>query len=90
VELPEERRTADFNADSVPESTPDPVGPSITKNGRIIGEGVELTLEHLGDMRLPTPLFHLVKRLIYTKWRDTSEDPKLHLFGYPPRCRSGL
>jgi type III restriction enzyme len=81
VELPEERLTADFNADSVLELTPDLVGPSITKNEGIIGEGVELTLEHLGDMRLSTLLFHLVKRLIYTKWRDTGEDPKLHLFG---------
>ena len=63
VELPEERLTADFNADSVLELTPDLVGPSITKNEGIIGEGVELTLEHLGDMRRSTLLFHLVKRL---------------------------
>ena len=28
-----------------------------------------------------TLLFHLTKRLIYTKWRDAGEDPKLHLFG---------
>jgi type III restriction enzyme len=81
VELPEERLTAEFNADSVLELTPDLVGPSITKNEGIIGEGVELTLEHLADMRRSTLLFHLVKRLIYTKWRDTGEDPKLHLFG---------
>jgi len=81
VELPEERLTAEFNADSVLELTPDLVGPSITKNEGIIGEGVELTLEHLGDMRLSTLLFHLVKRLIYTKWRDAGEEPKLHLFG---------
>jgi type III restriction enzyme len=50
-------------------------------NEGIIGEGVELTLKHLDDMRRSTLLFHLVKRLIYTKWRDTGEDPKLHLFG---------
>jgi type III restriction enzyme len=71
VELPEERLTAEFNADSVLELTPDLVGPSITKNEGIIGEGVELSLEHLGDMRHSTLLFHLVKRLIYTKWRDS-------------------
>ena len=51
VELPEERLTAKFNADSILELTPDLVGPSITKNEGIIGEGVELSLEHLGDMR---------------------------------------
>ena len=81
VELPEERLTAEFNADSVLELTPDLVGPSITKNEGIIGEGVELSLEHLGDLRRSTLLFHLVKRLIYTKWRDAGEDPKLYLFG---------
>jgi type III restriction enzyme len=81
VELPEERLTATFNADSILELTPDLVGPSITKNEGIIGEGVELSLEHLGDMRASTLLFHLTKRLIYSKWRDAGQDPKLHLFG---------
>jgi type III restriction enzyme len=81
VELPEERLTAKFNDDSVLELTPDLVGPSVTKNEGIIGEGVELSLEHLNDMRISTVLFHLTKRLVYTKWRDAGEDPKLHLFG---------
>ena len=81
VELPAERLTAEFNADSVLELTPEIVGPSVTKNEGIIGEGVELTLEHLADMRQSSLLFHLVRRLIYTKWRDAGEDPKLHLFG---------
>jgi len=81
VELPEERLTAKFNDDSILELTPDLVGPSIVKNEGIIGEGVELSLEHLGDMRRSTLLFHLTKRLVYTKWRDSGEDPKLHLFG---------
>ena len=54
VELPEERLTAEFNDDSVLELTPDLVGPSITKNSGIIGEGVDLTLEHLDDMRPST------------------------------------
>jgi type III restriction enzyme len=81
VELPEERLEARFTADSILELTPDLVGPSITKNEGIIGEGVELTLKHLDDMRQSTVLFHLTKHLIYTKWRDSSEDPKLHLFG---------
>jgi type III restriction enzyme len=81
VELPKERLEATFTADSVLELTPDLVGPSITKNEGIIGEGVELTLKHLDDMRQSTVLFHLTKHLIYTKWRDSGEDPKLHLFG---------
>jgi type III restriction enzyme len=61
--------------------TPDLVGPSITKNAGIIGESVDLSLEHLGDLRPSTLLFHLTQRLLYTKWRDPGEAPKLHLFG---------
>jgi type III restriction enzyme len=81
VELPEERLDAEFNDDSVLELTPDLVGPSVTKNAGIIGEDVDLSLEHLGDMRRSTLLFHVTKRLLYTKWRDPGEEPKLHLFG---------
>lgn len=81
VDLPEERLTAEFNADSVLELTPDLVGPSITKNAGIIGEDVDLSLEHLEDMRRSTVLFHVARRLLYTKWRDPGEEPKLHLFG---------
>ena len=81
VELPEERLSAKFNDDSILELTPDLVGPSITKNAGIIGEAVNLSLEHLDDMRPSTVLFHVAKRLLYTKWRDPGEEPKLHLFG---------
>ena len=81
VELPEERLTAEFNDDSILELSPDLVGPSITRNQGIIGEGVDLSLEHLGDMRPSTLLFHVTQRLLYTKWRDPGEAPKLHLFG---------
>ncbi|KAA0231730.1 restriction endonuclease [candidate division KSB1 bacterium] len=81
VELPEERLTAEFNDDSILELTPDLVGPSKTTNAGIIGEGVDLNLEHLDDMRQSTLLFYLTKHLLYTKWRDQSEEPRLHLFG---------
>lgn len=81
VELPEERLSATFTDDSTLELTPELVGPSITRNEGIIGEGVDLTLVHTGDLRRSTLLFHLTKRLLYTKWRDPGEAPKLHLFG---------
>jgi type III restriction enzyme len=81
VELPEERLTAKFNADSLLELSPDIVGPSITRNSGIIGEGVDLNLEHLDDMRPSTLLFHVTRQLLYTKFRDPGEAPKLHLFG---------
>ena len=57
------------------------MGPSTTRNEGIIGEGVDLNLVHTGDLRRSTLLFHLTQRLLYTKWRDSNEDPKLHLFG---------
>jgi type III restriction enzyme len=81
VELPEERLTAEFNDDSILELTPDLVGPSVTLNSGIIGEGVDLNLVHTGDLRRSTIIFHVASRLLYTKWRDPGEDPKLHLFG---------
>ena len=81
VELPEERLTATFNADSVLELSPDLVGPSITRNSGIIGQAEDMNLKHLGDVRPSTLLFNLTHRLLYTKWRDPGEEPKLHLFG---------
>ena len=81
VELPEERLTAEFNDDSILELNPDLVGPSITQNAGIIGESADMSLQHLGDMRPSTLLFHVTQRLLYTKWRDPGEEPKLHLFG---------
>jgi type III restriction enzyme len=81
IELPEERLAAAFNDDSVLELTPDLVGPSVTQNAGIIGETANMSLEHLADMRPSTLVFHLTQRLLYTKWRDPGDDPKLHLFG---------
>ena len=81
AELPEERLTAKFTDDSVLELTPELVGPSVTHNAGIIGEGVDLNLIHTGNLRPSTLLFHLTQRLLYTEWRDPGEQPKLHLFG---------
>jgi type III restriction enzyme len=81
VELPQEKLTATFTPDSVLELTPDLVGPSKTRNQGIIGEAADMTLEHLEDVRQSQLLFELTKYLLYTKWRDPGEDPKLHLFG---------
>ena len=81
VELPEERLSATFDDDSTLVLTPDIVGPAITRNEGIIGEGVNLSLDHLEDIRRSTLIYHLTKRLLETKWRDPGEEPKLHLFG---------
>ncbi|HNT75297.1 MAG TPA: DEAD/DEAH box helicase family protein [Anaerolineae bacterium] len=81
VELPTERLTAHFDQDSVLELNPHLVGPSVTHNQGIIGEGVNLTVAHLGEIRQTTVIYHLTKYLLYTHYRDPGEEPKLHLFG---------
>jgi type III restriction enzyme len=81
VELEEERLDAEFNDDSVLELTPDLVGPTETTNFGIIGEGVNLNVKHLKDVRSSTILFYLTRHLLYNKWRDPGKEPKLHLFG---------
>ena len=81
VELPEERLTVEFNEDSVLELTPELVGPSETTNAGIIGENIDLTIQHLGDIRPSTLIFNLTSRLLTTKWRDTGGDTQFYLFG---------
>jgi type III restriction enzyme len=81
VVLPEETIEAVFNEDSTLVLTPELVGPSITRQEGIIGEGINLTLAHTRDMRTSTLLMHLTKHLLYSKFRDPGEEPKLHLFG---------
>lgn len=81
VELPEERLEARFGPDHVLKLTPDLVGPSVTKNQGIIGEGIDLTVEHLQEMRTSKILFHLTRHLLYNKYRDPGDEPRLTLFG---------
>lgn len=81
VELPEERLTASFNANSVLELNPQLVGATITQNQGIIGEAIELNVKHLEGMRQSTVIFHLTKHLLYRKYRDAGEEPKIYLFG---------
>ena len=81
IDLAKEELRATFNDDSYLELTPAIVGPSTTRNEGIIGEGVDLNLVHTRDLRHSTLLFLLTQRLLYTKWRDSNGEPKLHLFG---------
>ena len=81
VTLPDERLSARFNKDSTLELTPDLVGPSRTRNEGIIGQGIDLNLVHTRETRRSTVVYHLTKRLLETKWRDSAADPKLYLFG---------
>ncbi len=81
VELPEERLEASFTDDSTLELTPDLVGPSMTRNEGIIGEGADMGLAHLGTMRPSTVLYYLTQRLVTHYWSDPNGEANLALFG---------
>lgn len=81
VDMPDERLEAEFNDESTLVLTPELVGPSITKNSGIIGESVDLNLQHLEDTRQSTLLFNVTKRLLFNYYRDQDADLEVHLFG---------
>ena len=78
--LPEERLDARFNDDSALELTPELIGPSITRNEGLVGEGVTLTPEYLRETRAQTIAYHLAQHLLDRYFRDPSEPPKNNLF----------
>ena len=61
------------------------MGPTHNRNEGIIGEGVDLNLEHVKDMRKSSILYHLTQHLLFHHWRSPGEEPKLHLFGQMKR-----
>ncbi|GAB3679012.1 BPTD_3080 family restriction endonuclease [Salinisphaera aquimarina] len=79
VDMPSERLTADFTADSRLELTPDLIGPAKVKNAGIVGEETDLSLVHTGDMRQSTVLFNLTQALL-DHWRESGQEPPLHMF----------
>ena len=81
VEPPNERLSAKFTYGSLLNLTPDLVGPTITRNEGIIGEGIDLNLVHTKKVRQSTIEFTLAKHLLETRWRDDDGLPRLHLFG---------
>jgi type III restriction enzyme len=81
VVLPDAQLGAVFNDDSTYRLSPEEIGPTINRQEGIIGAGVDLTLAHTQDMRQATLLMHLTRHLLFTRFRDPGEPPKLHLFG---------
>lgn len=79
VELPEEKLAAKFDDDSVLELTPDMLGPTHTRNEGIIGQPVDLTVDHLADMRPSTLLYKLAEQVL-KRYREPNEAVKFHLF----------
>jgi type III restriction enzyme len=85
VELPAQRLEARFGPDHTLELTRGLVGATRTRNQGIIGEAIDLTLDHLEEVRDSTVLFHLTRHLLYRTYREAGEEPKLHLFGQMKR-----
>ena len=81
VELPEDRLVATFTDESILELTPELVGATATVNSGIIGEHVDLTLVHTGDVRPSQVLYELTSHLVLTKYRAPDGSPQLNLFG---------
>ena len=80
VDLPKDELSADFNEDSTLELTPELIGATRTRNEAIIGEGVNLDLEHTSDIRTATLAYRLTQRLLSTRWRDANQDSEINLF----------
>jgi len=81
VELENERLEAEFTDDSVMILTPDLIGATETQNSGIIGETVNLDLEHMADKRPSEVIYKLTTYILQNKWRDDNGDMRLHLFG---------
>ena len=77
----DERIEAVFTENSRLVLTPATVGPSRVTLEGIVGEGIELNLAILDAERLSTVGYLLAKHLLFTRFRDPSEPPKMHLFG---------
>lgn len=85
VEPLEERLAATFDRDSVLVLTPELTGPTENRMEGIIGQGVDLTVRHLKDVRHSEIIYRLTMRLIMDFFRDPGEAPRLHLFGQMKR-----
>ena len=81
VELPDDRLSAAFDADSTLVLTPDLIGATETQQAGIIGERVDLNLVHTGDVRPSQVLYELTAHLVMTRWRDQDGVPRLSHFG---------
>lgn len=79
IELPDDRLTATFSADSTFRLTPEIVGPCTTRLEGLVGEGIDLTPDMLDNERPAAVAMHLTKRLIEGYLTNPGETPPYHL-----------
>ena len=80
VDLPDERLTAAFAANSSFTLTPEHVGPGQVLMQGIVGESVMMSAQEALKLRPSTFSMHLAKALMQAYFRDEDGEPKLHLF----------
>lgn len=80
VELPNERLKATFGPDHILEINPEMIGATRTNVQGIVGEGVDMNLEHTRDSRFSTVVYEVTKVLMNSHFRDEDGSPKLYLF----------
>ncbi|TGT72987.1 restriction endonuclease [bacterium M00.F.Ca.ET.159.01.1.1] len=80
AELPDDRISATFTADSRLELTPELVGPCTARLEGLVGEGHDISPDALDEMRPNTVAVHLTKRLVETYFRDPDQPPPYHLY----------
>jgi type III restriction enzyme len=81
LDLPNEKLTAKWEQTSDILLTPDIVGPCKTHNEGIVGEGEDLSLAHLENVRTNTIVYVLTKYLLQYHLRERGEEVPIHLFG---------
>lgn len=86
VDLPAERLTATFTADSQLVLTPETVGPAKVLMSGVVGAQETLdAADAFRTMRPSTLSFELTKRLLETRLREPGGDLPVHLFGQAQR-----
>ncbi len=81
LELPDEKLAAEWGRGSDIVLTPDLVGPCRTRNEAIVGEGEDLSLAHLENVRTNSIVYVLTKYLLQYHLREPGEEMPIHLFG---------
>ncbi|MGG7565002.1 BPTD_3080 family restriction endonuclease [Rhodovulum sp. DZ06] len=76
----DDRLTADFSKIEPFVLTPEKVGAAEVKMSGIVGEPVDLTLEHLGSIRRSTIQQRIAAHLVMHKLRDADGRPRMGLF----------
>lgn len=79
IDLPNDRLTAEFTAESVLELTPELIGATETRVEGIVGQSVDLNLAHTADVRQSTISYELTSQLL-NHWRGAGEELPSHLF----------